>query len=244
MNVSLAMILACFWASTATAGSAGPTAAAPPRVAVDVGHTLAEPGATSARGRSELAFNRELAVVLAAALRAEKISVQEVNFDGTIGSLAERPAQARGSDFFIAVHHDSIAAEYLGFWDWDGEEASYTTLKRGFGIFVSRRNPDLAGSLRCASAMGAMLRRAGFVPTPWHARKHQPADADNGVWYYDNLVVLHKSTFPAVLFEAGVIKHREEELELLDPGRQARMADALATGIAACLMVRGRSARE
>lgn len=237
MKICLAVIFACFWVSTATGATV-------PRVAVDVGHTLADPGASSARGRSEFAFNRDFAGLLVAALRGEKISVQEINFDGTIGSLAERSAQARGSDFFIAVHHDSINAEYLEYWDWDGEEASYTTLKRGFGIFVSRRNPDLAGSLRCASAMGTMLRRAGFVPTPWHARKHQPADADNGVWYYDNLVVLHKATFPAVLFEAGVIKHREEELELLDPERQARMAEALASGIAVCLAVKGKSARE
>ena len=237
MRLSLLIIFACFLLSTATAGT-------PPTVAVDVGHTLAEPGAISARGRGEFEFNRELAAPLAAALRARNVKVREVNFSGAIGSLAERPAQARGSDFFISVHHDSISPEYLQFWDWDGEEMSHTTLKRGFGLFVSRRNPDLAGSLRCASAMGAMLRRAGFTPTPWHARKHQPADAENGVWYYDNLVVLHKSTFPAVLFEAGVIKHREEELELLDPERQARMADALATGIAACLAVRGKSARE
>jgi N-acetylmuramoyl-L-alanine amidase len=125
MKNCLAIILACFLASTATG-------AAPPRVAVDVGHTLADPGASSARGRSEFAFNLDFAKVLAAALRAEKIKVQEVNFDGAIGNLAERPAQARGSDFFIAVHHDSIAADYLEFWDWDGEEASYTTLKRGF----------------------------------------------------------------------------------------------------------------
>jgi N-acetylmuramoyl-L-alanine amidase len=83
-----------------------------------------------------------------------------------------------------------------------------------------------------------MMRRAGFEPSPWHGRKHLPADADNGVWYYDNLVVLYRTTLPAVLFEAGVIKHRDEELELLDPERQARMADAVATGIAACLYVR------
>lgn len=224
------LIFACFWASTATA-------LAVPQVAVDVGHTLADPGASSARGRSEFAYNLDFARLLAAALRAERLGVLEVNFAGAIGSLAERPAQARGSDFLISVHHDSISPEYLQFWDWDGEEMSHTTLKRGFGIFVSRRNPDLAGSLRCASAIGARLRRTGFVPTPWHGRKHQPADADNGVWFYDNLVVLHKATFPAVLFEAGVIKHREEELELLDGDRQARMADAVATGIAACLAV-------
>jgi N-acetylmuramoyl-L-alanine amidase len=47
-----------------------------------------------------------------------------------------------------------------------------------------------------------------------------------------------------VLFEAGVIKHREEELELRDPQRQALMADALATGIAGCLFVREKSVQE
>ena len=218
------------------------TIAGAPRVAVDVGHTLAVPGATSARGRSEFDFNRQLAAQLVVALQVRGFAVREINASGTIGSLAERPEQARGSDFFVSVHHDSIAAEYLQEWDWDGSETSYTTLKRGFGIFVSRRNPEPVASLRCASAMGATLRRAGFEPTPWHGRKHQPADAENGVWYYDNLVVLHKSTFPAVLFEAGVIKHREEELELLDGERQIRMADALATGIAGCLAVRGKSA--
>lgn len=214
------------------------TVAAPPLVAVDVGHTVADPGATSARGRGEFAFNLDLAILLAGALRDRAVAVREVNFDGAIGSLAERPASVPGSDLFVSIHHDSISPEYLQFWDWDGSEASFTTLKRGFGIFVSRRNPDPPASLRCASTIGAALRLAGFVPTPWHGRKHQPADADNGVWYYDNLVVLHKSAFPALLFEAGVIKHREEELELLEPDRQARMADALATGIAACLSVR------
>ena len=243
MKLSVALIFCCFLASTATAGRAGP-GAAPLQVAVDVGHTLTEPGATSARGRSEFEFNRELAGLLALALRTREVTVREVNFAGAVGSLAERPEQARGSDFFISIHHDSIAPEYLQFWDWDGSETSHTTFKRGFGIFVSRRNPELAASLRCASAIGATLRRSGFEPTQWHSRKHQPADAANGVWYYDNLVVLHKSTFPAVLFEAGVIKHREEELELLDAERQARMADALATGIAACLSVTEKPARE
>ena len=98
--------------------------------------------------------------------------------------------------------------------------------------------------MRCASSIGAMLRRAGFEPSPWHGRVHLPADAENGVWYYDNLVVLYKTTLPAVLFEAGVIKHRDEELELADPQRQARMADALTTGIAACLFVTGKSVQE
>lgn len=218
--------------------------AAPPLVAVDVGHGLVNSGALSARGRSEFEFNQVFAGVLAGALRQRDLGVREINFAGDIGSLAERPAQAVGSDFFIAIHHDSISEAYLQFWDWDGSEASYTEVKRGFGIFVSAQNPQLATSLRCASSLGAMLRRAGFSPSSWHGRRHRAADAENGVWYYDNLVVLYRTTLPAVLFEAGVIKHREEELELLDPERQARMADALATAIAACLFVIEKSALE
>ena len=212
--------------------------AAPAVVAVDVGHGVKDSGALSARGRPEFEFNQVFAGVLADALRSRQLRVAEINFAGDIGSLAARPAQARGSDFFMSIHHDSISEAWLQFWDWDGREASYTEVKRGYGIFVSAQNPDLSTSLRCASTIGAMLRRAGFVPSIWHGRRHLAADAENGVWYYDNLVVLYRTTLPAVLFEAGVIKHREEELELRDPERQARMADAVATGIAACLSVR------
>lgn len=211
--------------------------AAPPLVAVDVGHGGKDAGAISARGRSEFDFNRDFAGRLADTLRQRRLGVREVNFDGNIGSLAARPQAAAGSDFFIAIHHDSIGEQWLLDWEWEGRPQRYTEVKRGYGIFVSANNPDLPTSLRCASTIGAMMRRAGFVPTPWHGRKHQPADAGNGVWYYDNLVVLYRTTLPAVLFEAGVIKHRDEELELRDPVRQARMADAVTTGIAACLYV-------
>lgn len=212
--------------------------AAAPLVAVDVGHGGQDTGAISARGRTEFAFNRDFAGVLAETLRQGELAVREVNFDGRIGSLAARPQAAEGSDFFISIHHDSISEPWLLDWEWEGKPQRYTEVKRGYGIFVSAQNPDPATSLRCASTIGAMMRRAGFEPSTWHARKHQPADAENGVWYYDNLVVLYRTKLPAVLFEAGVIKHRDEELELLDPQRQARMADAVATGIAACLFVK------
>ncbi len=216
--------------------------AAPPLVAIDVGHSWKDSGAISARGRTEFEFNRDFARILAEQMEAGGMQVRRVNFDGRIPSLSARPEAAKGSDFFMSIHHDSISEAWLLPWVWQGRQLTHTEVKRGFGIFVSAANPDLETSLRCASAMGAMLRRAGFEPTPWHARKHAPADAENGVWYYDNLVVLHRTTLPAVLFEAGVIKHKEEELELLDPSRQQRMADALATGVAACLFVTGKSA--
>lgn len=219
-------------------------AAAAPGVAVDVGHTLEAPGATSARGRPELLFNAELAERLARALEERGLQVVPVNFDGRIGSLDARPAQARGADFFISIHHDSVRADLLQPWEWNGRQLSYSEAKRGYALFVSASNPDPESSLTCASTIGAWLRRQGFTPALEHRWKHVAADAENGVWYYDNLVVLYRTTLPAVLFEAGVIKHRDEELELRNPARQARMADALATGIAACLQVRGKPARD
>ena len=209
--------------------------AEPALIALDVGHDLENTGAISARGLPEFGFNRSLAAHVSEALKNQQLNVREINFDGKITHLADRPAQAAGSDFFISIHHDSISEEYLQPWIWNGEVQSHTEDKRGFGIFVSSNNPDLQTSLSCASSIGRMLRQAGFQPTPWHRRKHPEADAENGVWFFDNLLVLYRTTLPAVLLEAGVIKHREEELELIDPQRQARMAEALATGIAACL---------
>ena len=211
-------------------------------VAVDVGHTLAASGAVSARGGKEFDFNRVLAARVASALSERRLGVRLINFDGRIASLEARPEQAAGADFFISIHHDSVQAELLEQWNWQGTVQTYSDRHSGFSLFVSRDNPDLLTSLRCASAIGARLRRLGFAGATHHADSlpGQPrpyADADNAVHYYDNLIVLYRTTLPAVLFEAGVIKHRDEELALLDSERQARMADGIATGIAACLFV-------
>ena len=212
-------------------------------VAVDVGHTLAASGAVSARGGKEFDFNRVLAARVVTALSSRGLGVQTINADGLIASLDERPKQAATTDFFISIHHDSVQAHLLEEWDWDGTVQTYSDRHRGFSFFVSRNNPDLETSLRCASAIGSRLRRLGFVAATHHAdslpgRPRPYADVDNAVHYYDNLIVLYRTTLPAVLFEAGVIKHRQEELELRDPQRQERMADGIATGIAACLSVR------
>lgn len=212
-------------------------------IAVDVGHTLTDPGAISARGRAEFEFNRDLAVPLASALLARGLSVRPINFDGRIASLYARPAAANGADFFISIHHDSVQPELLEHWEWEGKAQTYSDRHRGFSLFVSRDSPDLEASLRCASAIGARLRRIGFAPATHHAdslpgRERPYADEQNAVHYYDNLVVLYRTSLPAVLFEAGILKHRDEELALRDPQRQARMADAIASGIAACLYVR------
>lgn len=208
-----------------------------PTVAVDIGHTENAPGAASARGRSELSFNRELAAQLVRALDARGLATVLINADGRIASLHERPraAEAAGADLLLSIHHDSVSEHELQAWQWAGQEHFYNDRWAGHSLFVSRDNPDTARSVLCARIMGARLQRMGFAPTHKNGRRREYADHAHAVHYYDALAVLRHARMPAVLFEAGVIRHREEELLLADPQRQARMADALATAIAACL---------
>ena len=206
-------------------------------VAVDIGHTLAAPGASSARGRWEFEFNRDLAAQLVIALRERGLTVRLINAEGDIGSLRARPAQAaaEGAELLISVHHDSVSAHELQQWTWQGETQEYNDDYAGHSLFVSRENPALGMSLLCARVIGARLQRMDFVPTHKNARRRAYADATHAVHYYDGLAVLRHATMPALLFEAGVIRNRDEELLLRDPQRQARMADGIATALAACL---------
>ena len=217
----------------------------PPLVAVDVGHFTAEPGAISARGRAELEFNRALVALVRDALEARGLRVLVIGADGGMTVLSHRTAAARGADLFVSVHHDSVQPRYLEEWQHDGETRRFSDRFAGFSLFVSRRNPRLEASLACASAVGAAMREAGFAPSLYHAEpipgESKPfADRANGVHYFDNLVVLHTATQPAVLFEAGVIVNPREELALGNPVTQARIAAAVADGVRSCLVSRGR----
>lgn len=218
---------------------AGTLQAQAPRltVAVDVGHTLEAPGAISARGRTELEFNRDLARRIVPALERRGLRAMLVNEDGRIASLQARPAVVPEADFFLSIHHDSVSEFELRDWEWEGTPQTYSDRWAGHSMFVSRRNPDLGRSLLCGSAIGARLQRTGFEPTDKNSRRRAWADETHAVHYFDNLIVLYNATQPALLFEAGVIKHRDEELLLRDPVRQQRMAEEIATGLAACLNV-------
>ncbi len=211
----------------------------PALVAVDVGHFLAEPGALSARGRPELEFNRALALDLRDALEAQGDRVRLIGAAGEVAVLSRRTAAARGASFFLSVHHDSVQPHYLEEWDHESETRRFSDRFAGFSLFVSRRNPDPGASLACASAIGAALRAAGFAPSLYHAEpipgESKPfADRLNGVHYFDNLVVLHTATQPAVLLEAGVIVNRDEELRLSEPATRRRITAAVAAGVREC----------
>jgi N-acetylmuramoyl-L-alanine amidase len=232
-------------------GSAGvdaqPAGDAPahPLIALDVGHYLAAPGATSARGVIEFNFNRALALAIDARLKSAGYRTELIGADGLAAELAGRPRRARdvGATLFLSIHHDSARERYLRDWDYDGQPRRYVDQRfQGYSLFVSRQNPQWRQALECASTLGANLRAAGFKPSRYHAdpvlgESREFADETNGVHFFDNLAVLRNSTnMPALLFEAGVILNREEEARLSEEATRARIADAVAEAMPQCVV--------
>lgn len=209
-------------------------------IAVDVGHYLAKPGVFSARGVPEFEYNRTLAIEIAQALEEARHSALLIGEDGMASDLGGRAPRANAMDLLISVHHDSVQPHFISVWEFEGMEHKYSDRFSGFSLFVSRVNPQLERSLHCASAIGAALRRAGFTPSRYHADpvlgENRPfADEENGVHYFDNLAVLRTARIPALLFEAGVIVHREEELRMRDPATRARIAASVVEAVGACV---------
>ncbi len=94
-------------------------------------------------------------------------------------------------------------------------------------------------SLECASAIGGELKQKGPHPSQHHSERTRResrdwADKENGVYFYDDLVVLKTAVMPAVLLEAGVIVNREDEQPIQTPGVQSAIALAIKKGLTRC----------
>jgi N-acetylmuramoyl-L-alanine amidase len=209
-------------------------------VAVDVGHYLKEPGAISARGVPEFEYNLRLARDVAAALRGAGHKALLIGDDGLAENLGSRAPRAAGMDLFISIHHDSVQPRFLVPWEYEGATRLYSDRFAGYSLFVSRLHPGLRASLECASAIGAALNEGGLTASRYHADpivgENRPfADEPNGVHYFDNLAVLKTASVPALLFEAGVLVNRAEELRMRDPAVRKTIAAAIVAGVGDCL---------
>jgi N-acetylmuramoyl-L-alanine amidase len=211
------------------------------RVVIDVGHTVAVPGAMSARGAPEYTFNLQLG-------RDAEQALLDAGFDKTVLlitskapplGLFERAFRANrmAADLFIAIHHDSVPDYLLQTWQYDGKEEHFNDSFPGYAIFVSNENADRAGSLLFGRLLGEQLQARGLGYTPHYTmalmrnRRRELVDAEAGVYRYDQLVVLKETRMPAVLLEAGSIVDRREEPALASPERRKLESAAIAAAV-------------
>jgi len=256
IGLRYARLMLCALASTALVATLEPAqseepipAAAKPdhcqrenfRVVVDVGHTLDVPGAISARGVPEYAFNLRLgtqaqqALVAAGFPKATLLVTTTAPWRG----LVERAARANAmhANLFISIHHDSVPDNLLQTWQYAGQDEHYNDDYPGYAIFISNDNADRAGSLMFGGFLGKELQARGLQYTPHYTlplmghRRRELLDAKAGVYRYDQLIVLRETRMAAVLLEAGSIVNREEELQLASPERRALTSAAVVAAV-------------
>lgn len=221
------------------------------RIILDVGHTAQAPGAVSARGVPEYDFNLWLGRKIDAALRKAGFAntVLLITAGDTRRGLVERVERANGmgADLFLSIHHDSVPEFLLASWNFLGAEGRYSDHYRGHSIFVSSDHPRYAQSLAFARFLGLAMKVRGLEYTRHYTEKRMGArrrllvDAEAGVYRFDQLIVLRATKMPAVLFEAGPIIHREEELVMQSPERQALVASAVVEAVEAFCASRRRT---
>jgi N-acetylmuramoyl-L-alanine amidase len=208
-------------------------------VALDIGHSRAQPGAISATGVPEFEFNRRIVELVKQRLAASKVAAPVViNPEGGPITLTERTRRAAlaGASLFVAVHHDSAADKYLQTQEVSGKKQFYSDRFEGYGVFISRKNPDFDACLKLARFVGAELEGTGLPFATHHHEairgENRPIlDSERGIYEYDDLIVLKSALMPAALVECGVIVNREQDLLLKQPAMQKIIADAIATGI-------------
>ena len=222
------------------------------RVVVDVGHTVDVPGAMSARGVAEYAFNLQLA-------RDINQGLLDAGFQQTVllitatapwRGLFERAIRANSmhANLFIAIHHDSVPDNLKQNWEYAGLKNQFNDNYPGYAIFISNENADPAGSLQFGSLLGRELESRGLHYTPHYTlalmghRRRILVDAEAGVYRYDQLIVLRQTRMPAVLLEAGSIVNRQEEVELGTPERRSLTTAAIVAAVENFCVARARPA--
>jgi N-acetylmuramoyl-L-alanine amidase len=218
------------------------------RVIVDVGHTPQSPGAVSARGIDEYDFNFKLATVIDGKLREAGFARTHLLLatGQAIPSLVRRVGQANAmsADLLISIHHDSVPEVFKTAWEFSGKKLSYSDKFKGHSIFVSVDNADFNGSVAFAKLLGASMKARGLAYTPHYkeafmgSKRRNLIDADNGVYRYDQLLILRTTRMPSVLLEAGSIIHRDEEELMGNAEHQLTIANAVTEAVQGFCAVR------
>jgi N-acetylmuramoyl-L-alanine amidase len=209
------------------------------KVALDIGHYKAAPGATSATGVTEFEYNLSLGHAVLAALRQAGFkSAFLIGESGAPLRLEERTrlAKAAGAVLFLSLHHDSVQPRYLSEWTVKGHPQHYSDLFHGFSIFISARNVQEKQSQQFATLLGEALVANGLTPSLHHAEdipgENRPLlDKRIGLYRFDDLVVLRTATMPATLLESAIIVNRSEEQAVRDGSYHKHVVAAVVEAI-------------
>lgn len=209
------------------------------RLAIDIGHYRAAPGAISATGVTEFEYNVALARNVLAALREAGFTAAFlIGEAGTPLKLEERTRLARnaGAVLFVSLHHDFVQQRYITNWTVDGKPEHYSDQFHGYSLFVSDRNPHPAESREFAVLLGEALLGEGLTPSLHHAEpipgEGRPLiDKRLGLYRFDDLVVLRTATMPAALLESAIIVNRAEEQSVSNGDHEAKVVAALVKAV-------------
>jgi N-acetylmuramoyl-L-alanine amidase len=208
------------------------------RIVLDVGHTAASEGATSARNVAEFVFNLRLARRIEERLKADGFA--ETKLLVTEGkarpSLVKRVAAANNlqANLFLSIHHDSVPNSFMEKWEFEGRKSHFSDRFSGYSVFVSNGNPDFKTSLAFAELLAREMKGVGLQYARQYAEgfmgknQHPLLNKETGVYSYDKLIVLKSTRMPAVLLEAGSIINRDEELKMGSSERR----DIISSGVA------------
>jgi N-acetylmuramoyl-L-alanine amidase len=214
-------------------------------VAVDAGHGGDDPGAIGHGGTREKDVTLAIARALAERINAEPgmRAVLTRNRDEFL-ELHDRIARAHAAhaDMFISVHADSIADRSIGGASvyvlsvhgasseaarWLAERENSADLVAGArAVDQDALEPvliDAAQSEMIGISATAAERVVGALEGVGEVRKAQVQRA--------GFVVLKSRDIPSMLIETAYISNPAEERRLRSPAQQARLADAIASGV-------------
>jgi N-acetylmuramoyl-L-alanine amidase len=196
---------------------------------IDPGHSPKSKGATSCTGKSEHLYNEILSQYIIAYLSKQHIPVTLTRKPHEELSLKDRALSASGKKIFLSIHHDSVQPQFI---TWKNTLPT-SSKAEGYSIFVSSKNQHYEKLLKYARVLGAALRGKGLNPSKHHGENiagenRQLLDSENGIYLFDDLVVLKNSDAPAILFEAAVIVNPQDEARAVSESYKRGIAESVA----------------
>ena len=214
-------------------------------IAVDAGHGGDDPGATGRDGTREKDVTLAVAKALAARINAEPAMRAVLTRDRDVFvPLPERVKRAHDAhaDLFVSVHADAIADRnitgasvyVLSQRGASSETAKLLADRENAAVLIGAPLPenddivasvvvDLVKSQAMSDSMDAAAKVLEQLNEVGEVRKAKVQQA--------GFVVLKAAAMPSMLIESAYITNPGEERRLRDPRHQARLADAILSGL-------------